>query len=149
MDWLIRESEQIRFHTDLRAILAPFTDNLDKYCWFISDLELLPDQFQRLKINLDLDYLLLSAKELKTIWDAQFIWGTILAIPRSLTLTFRPDVLPYVEGNDSIWRPGNIQLKEAEIEIDCFDSGYTIVKFRNTELSDTFIANFPEASRLE
>jgi hypothetical protein len=57
--------------------------------------------------------------------------------------------LPYAEGNAMIWKNGNLQHPDAEIEIVCFDSGYTIVKFTRQDLSDKFKAYFDEAIELE
>jgi hypothetical protein len=57
--------------------------------------------------------------------------------------------LPYAESNDIIWKNENIQHPNAQIEIVCFDSGYTIVKFRDEHLSNKFKAYFDEAMELE
>lgn len=57
--------------------------------------------------------------------------------------------LPGADGNSIVWEEGNIQHPDAEIEIVCFDSGYTIVKFRNRLLSDKFKAYFDEAIDLK
>jgi hypothetical protein len=48
-----------------------------------------------------------------------------------------------------VWKNGNIQHPNAALEIVCFDSGYTIVKFRDEKLSDKFKAYFDEAIELE
>ena len=40
--------------------------------------------------------------------------------------------------NGLIWEDGNFQYPSSEIEIICFDSGYTIIKLAKKELSDKF-----------
>ncbi len=57
--------------------------------------------------------------------------------------------LPYAEGNNLIWKNGNLQYQGAEIEVICVDSGYTIVKFTKEDLSEKFKAYFEEAIELE
>jgi hypothetical protein len=78
----------------------------------------------------------------------QFWWGVILAVPKSMNIELNDD-LPYVEGNPHIFKNGHMQHPGAEIEIDCFDSGYTIVKFSNETLSDIFKAYFDEALTID
>ncbi len=147
MDWIIKKSKQIRFHTDLSAVTEPFKHWIQNYNWLISDLDFITDKLQDLPINFDQDYFLLTTEQFQKLVASgtQIIWGTILAIPKGMSIKPNSESLPYVEGNSRIWEPGGIQLEEADIEIDCFDSSYTIVKFRMQELSDKFVQHFPEA----
>ena len=103
-----------------------------------------------LPINFDKDYFILTAKDFQKIAeeDVQIIWGALLAVPENQEIN-TSEQLPFVEGNDNIWKDGNIQLENAEIEIDCFDSSYTIVKFKSMEMSKAFKDYFPEAIELE
>jgi len=38
--------------------------------------------------------------------------------------------LPFVDGNELVWKNNHLQVKNSEIEIIAFDSSYTIVKFK-------------------
>lgn len=150
MDWIIRRSRQIKFHTDLDAVTKPIKDSVCDFNWLLSDLDFMTDYPESIPINFDQDYFFQSGPEFQQLVSSgtQIIWGVILAIPTDMDFTPSAENLPYVEGNDRIWEPGGIQLKEAEIEIDCFDSSYTILKFRQEALSDKFKRDFPEAIAL-
>jgi len=75
--------------------------------------------------------------------------GSNIGNPKSIDIKFDEDNLPYVEGNPHIFENGHIQCPDAEIEIDCFDSSYTIVKFANKLLSDKFKDYFDEALTID
>ena len=40
MNWVIDKSQKMRYHTHLEVVLAPFMNDLDKYKWVLSALEL-------------------------------------------------------------------------------------------------------------
>lgn len=151
MDWILRKSEKLRYHTQLDEVTKPFFDEIDKYDWLLSDLDFLTNKLPNLPIDFDHDYFLLTPSKFKklVLADVQIIWGSILAIPKDSQIEVNEDNLPYVEGNDKIWKVGNIQHDRAEIEINCFDSSYTIVKFRNKFTSDRFREYFEEAIELD
>ncbi len=129
MNWIIKKSKKLRYHTDLLEITKPFQKGIENYNWFLSDLDFITDQLPNLPINFDQDYFILSPGDFKRLIlaDVQIIWGVILAVPKNLPIQINEQYLPFVEGNSKIWEAGNIQLDKAEIEIDCFDSSYTIV----------------------
>jgi hypothetical protein len=146
MNWIINRTELMPYHTYLPVILKPLEEYIDKYNWVFSELEyssVLQDKLE-LPINLDEEYFVLSPQELQIILDnnVQFWWATILAIPSSKEIILDENHLPFAEFNDVIWKNGNLQNKDAEIEIDCFDSSYTIVKFKNKVMSDSFKSFF-------
>ncbi|MEO7214796.1 hypothetical protein [Mucilaginibacter sp.] len=73
-----------------------------------------------------------------------------IAIPYNIEITIDENAIPLAEGNELIWKNGNLQYPDAAIEIICFDSGYTIVKFTDERLSAKFKAYFgDEAIELE
>jgi hypothetical protein len=117
----------------------------------ISDLDYFPDTITNLPVDFERDYFILSSEEFRTLVDAdpQIIWGVVVGIPGTSIIKVDEDNLPYAEFNELIWKNGNIQHPNAQIEIVCFDSGYTIVKFRDQYLSDKFKAYFDEAIELE
>jgi hypothetical protein len=147
MNWIIRRSKKIRYHTDLRAVLEPLQENLASYNWLLSDLEYLSNWGTELPINIHDDFFILNTEQLLQLQDIQIVWGVILGIPLEAEIVV--ENLPYADGNENVWENGNIQHPNAEIEIDCFDSGYTILKFTNPELSEKFKAGFPAAIKLE
>jgi len=150
MNWVIDQSKKLSAHTYLDEVLAPLVEYIDSYNWILSDIECGGD-FSDLPIDYDHEYFILSAQEFRRILSSrfQFWWGAILAVPISFEIKFDEENLPYVEGNTHIFENGHIQHPDAEIEIDCFDSGYTIVKFTNKTLSDKFKAYFEEALTID
>lgn len=138
------------FHTDLGAILKPLDEYIEGYNWILSDIDGCGD-LKELPIDYEHDYFLLSPNEFRKILNKrfQFYWGSIIGVPIHLAIKIDEDNLPYAEGNDLIWRNNNMQYPDAEIEIDCVDSGYTIVKFSKQELSNKFKTYFEEAIELE
>jgi len=97
------------------------------------------------------DYLILSPEQFRRIAEAdmQVIWGVLLGIPKDEDIDVDLDRLPYADGNGLVWKNGNMQHPKAIIEVVCFDSSYTIVKFKVGALSDKLKAYYPEAVELE
>ena len=77
------------------------------------------------------------------------VWGAFSGIDKNLEIEITEEVLPLCEGVPEIWKNGNFQVEESEIEIIAWDSGYTIVKFKDEELSNKFKEYFDEAIELE
>lgn len=151
MNWILRYSDKFDYHTNLKAVLAPIIEDISGLKWLISDLEYKSWEHDALPINMVDDYLVLAPEQFKQIAEAdmQIIWGVLLGIPKDDVIDVDADQLPYAEGNDLVWKNGNIQCPQAVIEIVCFDSGYTIMKFKDKALSVKFKAYFPEAVELE
>jgi len=64
-----------------------------------------------------------------------------------------PDVptqeVPYVNGNRLLWtEPEAFQLAASQIEIVCFDSTLTLVKFRDESIARQFLETFPDGQIL-
>lgn len=151
MNWIIDKTNKMRCHTLLAELTKPLQPYLQHYKWLFSDLDFITDKLPQLPINFDEDYFILTAEEFQIIADedVQIIWGALLAIPKDQPVFIDEMRLPFVEGNDNIWTNANFQLVNADIEIDCFDSSFTIVKFRLEDMSKMFKEHFPEASELE
>jgi hypothetical protein len=63
--------------------------------------------------------------------------------------TIPDDELPYADGNRQLWtEPEAFQLANSKIEIVCFDSSLTLVKFRDDSLGYQFLQLFPEGQIL-
>ena len=151
MNWILRYSDKFDYHTNLKAVLAPIIEDISGLKWLISDLEYKSWEDDALPLNMVDDYLLLGPEQFRQIAqaDMQIIWGVLLGIPNDEPIDIDVDQLPYADGNDLVWKNGNIQCPQAIIEVICFDSGYTIVKFKDESLSNKFKAYFPEAVELE
>ena len=151
MNWIIGKTDKMECHTLLSGLTLPLQPYLKDYKWLFSDLDFLTNKLPHLPINFDKDYFILTADDFQKIADedVQIIWGALLAIPKDQEISIDEHNLPFVEGNANIWTNGNIQLANADIEIDCFDSSYTIVKFKSEEMSKVFKAYFSEAIELE
>ncbi len=152
MNWVISESKKVKFHTHLNEILKPIIDDISEFNWLLSDLEFtFMEEYDYLPININKDYSILSGSEFNIILNAdiQIIWGVIIAVPQKYKISIDKSNIPFSEGNDDIWFDNHFQNENAEIEIICFDSSFTIVKFRNKELSDKFKAYFLEAISLQ
>lgn len=128
------------YHTYLDLILEPIKDQIDNYNWIVTDIEMFSTIVTDPPVDMDTDYYILSPGEFKRLVDCevQFWWGIFLAVPVSKEIQLDINNLPFLEGNKLIWKNGNLQYYTAEIEIDCIDSNYTIVKFSNQELSKKF-----------
>lgn len=148
MNWIIKNSHKLDFHTDLSKIFEPLKNELKDYKWVINDIDFMSDDI--LPINLDEDYFILNDLELNKILNVhtQFIWGIISAVPLDEEVYLQSNDLSFIEGNDSIWEDNKFQIENAEIEIIAFDSTYTIVKFKDELLSEKFKIFFDEAIEL-
>ena len=52
--------------------------------------------------------------------------------------------------NSEIWtKPDHFLLPDSEIEIICFDSSYTIIKFKDSELEKRWKMKFTDAKKLK
>lgn len=140
------------FHTDLKVILSPIKEEIKQLNWLITDLEYNNIyRAEHLPVDYEHDYFLLSAEQFEQLVaaDMQIIWAVILGIPETQVITVDPENLPYADGNTEVWKNGNIQHPDAILEIICFDSSYTILKFKDQSLSAKFKAHFDEAKYLE
>jgi hypothetical protein len=152
MNWIIRNSKKLRWQTDLTELFKPIYKEIENYNWILSDIEYNgTSTYNDLPINYDHDYFILSPKQFRKLVDIdiQIYWAIILGVPIDIEIKIDENELPYADGNGLVWKNGNIQYPDASIEIICFDSGYTIVKFKDETLSDTFKEYFDEAIELE
>lgn len=151
MNWLLRKSDKFTYHTNLNAVLAPILEDLASLNWLISDLDYMYWEEGIPPVNLEDDYFVLSPEQFTQLVEAkmQFVWGVLLGIPADCSVSINTDDLPDVDINLAVWKNGNLQHPDAIIEVVCFDSSYTIVKFKDEALSAKFKAYFAEAVELE
>ena len=151
MNWIIRSNKRMLYHTYLDLILEPIKHQIDGYNWIVSDIEMYSNIVTDPPIDMETDYNILSPSEFKRLVDCkvQFWWGVFLAVPISQEVILNESNMPYSEFNKLVWKNGNIQYPGAEIEIICWDSSCTIVKFSSEILSNKFKAYFDGATPLE
>ncbi|SEO41987.1 hypothetical protein SAMN05192574_10833 [Mucilaginibacter gossypiicola] len=151
MNWILRKSNKLSYHTNLTEIVKPIVDDIADLNWLVADLEYGGFNGDYLPINMNDDYFILNPVEFKIIanTDLQLYWGVFVGIPSKHQVLVDVENLPFVEGNPLVWKNGNIQHADAVIEIICYDSGYTMVKFTDEELSNKFKTYFTEAIELE
>ena len=151
MNWIIRNTSKLKFHTNISILLKPIEKEIEDLKWLISDLEINTSEMEKLPINHEKNWFLISSIEMKTICetDTQIVWGVFSGIDKDLEFDTENIEVPYAEGNDRIWENGNLQVEKSKVEIIAWDSSYTIVKFTEKELSDKFKEYFDEAIELE
>lgn len=137
MNWIIRSAKKVKFHTNLQEILKPIWNELTEYDWVLTDLDYISDE--ELPINFNYDYFILNQEHFKLLYqsDAQIIWGIISAVPKNFELN--TNLISSLSAEDkNVWTCDQFMITESIVEIFAFDSGYTIVKFKDEKLSNTF-----------
>lgn len=132
-------------------LLEPIKSEIKRFIWLISDLEINTSEMEKLPINHEKDWFLISAEEMEELRnsDTQIIWGAFSAMDKDLEIEITEEILPFAEGVTEIWKDGNLQVEQSEIEIIAWDSGYTIIKFTDEKLSNKWKEYFGEAIELE
>ncbi|TXI97081.1 MAG: hypothetical protein E6Q35_06600 [Chryseobacterium cucumeris] len=74
MNWIIRSTKKVKFHTNLQEVLKPIWNDLAIYKWILTDLDFISDQ--TLPINFDEDYFVLDHPEFEQLYQSntQIIW---------------------------------------------------------------------------
>ncbi|MCJ7935142.1 MAG: hypothetical protein MUW56_16340 [Chryseobacterium sp.] len=144
MNWIIRSTKKVKFHTNLREVLKPIWNDLAAYRWILTDLDFIPNG-QPVPIHFDEDFFVLNHQQFQQLYESspQIIWGIITAVPSNI----EPDstLISTLCAEDSqVWESDHFFIQESLLEIIAFDSGYTIVKFRDKTLSDQFKDYFQE-----
>jgi len=155
MTQIIRQTNKLKYHTDLREIIKPFRTEFASYNWLLTNQEYILLDFDKKnvvdKLDHDVDRIIFSGPELLEIVDnreIQFVWGVFCGFKNNI-----PDLdskeLPVADCNPQIWTdPDKFFLAQSEIEIICFDSSSTIIRFRDPSLEDKFAKYFSEATVL-
>lgn len=151
MNWIIRNTEKLKFHTNLDVLLKPIEDDIHHLKWLVTDLEINTSELQSLPINHDKDWFLISAEEMNRLRnsDSQIVWGVFSGLEKNIDINPDEMDLPLAEESEVIWKAGNLQTPFTKIEIIAYDSSYTIVKFADADLSEKFKSYFNEAIELE
>ena len=150
MNWIIRDTKKLYCHTNLNNLLNSWID-ISEFEWVLSDLDVINFTKKKLPIDFNKSFSVIKSDNFKKIieTDIQIVWGVISAINKSENLKFDKNDSPFVEGNDNVWINDNFQVENAIFEITAWDSSYTIIKFKDSELSKKFKLHFDEAIELD
>lgn len=138
------------YHTNLNNLLNSWID-ISEFEWVLSDLDVINFTKKKLPIDFNKSFSVITSDNFKKIieTDIQIVWGVISAINKSENPKFDKNNSPFVEGNDNVWINDNFQVENAIFEITAWDSSYTIIKFKDSELSKKFKLHFDEAIELD
>ena len=150
MNWIIRDTKKLYCHTNLNNLLNSWID-ISEFEWILSDLDVINFTKKKLPIDFNKSFSVITSDDFKKIieTDIQIVWGVISAINKSENPKFDKNNSPFVEGNDNVWINDNFQVENAIFEITAWDSSYTIIKFKDSELSKKFKLYFDEAIELD
>ncbi|GAB0156285.1 hypothetical protein CHRYSEOSP005_15490 [Chryseobacterium sp. Alg-005] len=143
MNWVIRSTKIVKFHTNLAETLKPIWEWLTEYDWILTDLDFISDDI--VPIHFDQDIFVLNREQFEVLFNSrtQIIWGIILAVPKNIN----PDLnlLLRLSSEDiDVWKSNQFLFEKSYLEIVAFDSGYTIIKFKEEKLSHKFKEYFQE-----
>ena len=151
----LKDTARFRWQTDFERLLAPLRQQAEPLNWLITDLQyhFIDDQQPQRIPAWGIDWE--TEKQFAVIpgealWesvanrDMQVVWGVFCGVSGEV-----PDVpsdeLPYADGNKQMWaEPETFYLVASEIEIVCWDSSITWVRFRDERLGRQFLQLFPE-----
>lgn len=152
MNTILDSYDQMPYHTNLGLVFRALDGRQEEFNWLITNLEVnfQPDKFPYDERN-QLSWL--SGQELTAIaeqYDIQFIWAVLSGFKPDVTIDLNNlEAEPFADGNSSLWRKDvAIQHPEATVEIVCWDSAYTLLLSKDTDLSQRFRSFFPKAKDL-
>ena len=151
MNWVLDDTTKLRFHTNLEILLVPIAKQLRELKWIAGDLDINSDRLEELPIGHDKDLYHLNANEMDYCRQLypQIVWGYFVGIHRNTEWNLQVKQIPHIEGNQSIWSSDSRQIQGSVIEIICYDSSLTIVKFSSPRLSHYWKSLFTEAVDLD
>ncbi|WDT67624.1 hypothetical protein [Cloacibacterium sp. TD35] len=150
MNYIIQKLKNLTYHTHLGSLLKPIENDLKEYQFLITDYLFLSPEKDLPIQNFSNNYEIFNAEKFLELIqrDIKFNYGYFAAIPKDKEIVLDLENLPYVEGNPEIWE-SNLLRDDAEIEIYAYDGSYSVIKLKNSKLSNTFAEYFPEAELLE
>ncbi|PWJ33503.1 hypothetical protein [Sediminitomix flava] len=156
MALILENTNQVEFHSDLNNLISPFKEKFKSLNWLVAEQDYLildsSDSKFTNKINLDSDFFQFDGHELLDILEGhniQFNWGIFCGMTNRLNY-IREEDLPFADGNSRIWsHPDEFFYSNSEIEIICFDSSLTVLKFRDHKIEESWRRVFTDAKKLE
>ena len=126
------------FNTNMYKLMECFKDKNLNYKWLITDIETNDYDF------LNKEYIIIKHQDLMELLEKnkniQWIWAVFSLIPTKYSDT---DILKYnlPSITDAKDITNNIKHPLAEIEIDCIDSSYAKIIFRDEKIKESFDLN--------
>jgi hypothetical protein len=156
MTLILKNTKQVEFHTNLSEIVEPFKNEFASLNWLLTNQDYILLDYEEKglvdKLDHEPDRIEFTGTELLEIVETryiQFVWGVFCGFKGKIP-NLRQEDLPYADCNSDIWtEPDKFLLTDSEIEILCFDSSYTLVKFRDKNLEEQFKDKFPDAQTLK
>lgn len=147
MNLALKNSNQIRFYTDMKTIFYALGGEAEKLNWLVSDLECnyWPDKRLANKV------LFISGPELSSLLnkydDLQFMWGVFSGFPKEINVDISDgSKLPYADGNSGLNNKNRThQHKDAIVEIVAFDSSEVLFTSDDKRLITLFKNTFTDA----
>ena len=155
MTLILKNSDQVEFHTNLYEIIQPFEKEFADLNWLLTNQDYRILDYEQKgeieKLDHEQDRISFSGTELLKIIRSRkidFFWGVFCGFKNDIPQLKKSD-LPYADGNDKIWeRPDKFLLEQSEIEIISFDGSSTIFKTRNKLIEEKFRTKFTDAVEL-
>ncbi|MEJ5106303.1 hypothetical protein [Chryseobacterium sp. MYb328] len=69
MNWIIRSTKKVKFHTNLQEILKPIWEDLPIHNWVLTDLDFLSDD--DIPINFEQDFFILNQQQFEQIYHSR------------------------------------------------------------------------------
>lgn len=156
MTLILYDTKQLEFHTDMGEIIKPFKEELKSLNWILMNQEFTLLDYKNKgvvdKLDHESEIIQFDGQELLDILEnreIQFIWGVFCGTKNKIE-KLDHDQIPYADMNSEIWtKPDKFLLPNSEIEIICFDSSYTIIKFKDSELEKRWKTKFKDAKKLK
>jgi len=154
MTIILEDTNQVDYLTDLSKVITPFKDYFRKLNWLLTDLDyIILDSDKKgdiEKLNHEDRAITYTGEELLSVIETreiQFVWGVLSGfsgeIPKMLD-----DELPCIDIRNFFTNSDNFQVPTAEIEILCFDSSSTMIKFKDIKIGQDFMIEFPDAKEI-
>lgn len=154
MTLILDDTKQLEFHTDMGEIIEPFKEELKSLNWILTNQEYILLDFEDKGLVNKLDHksyiIHFNGQELLDIIEnreIQFIWGVFYGSKKKIE-KLDQDQIPYADMNGNIWTNPDKYLL-SEIEIICFDGSYTIIKFKDPELTKRWKMKFTDEKELK
>lgn len=68
MNWIIRSTKKVKFHTNLQEVLKPIWKDFNLYNWILTDLDFMSDD--DIPINFDHDFFILNHQQFEGVYKS-------------------------------------------------------------------------------
>ncbi len=155
MTYILENTKQTKFYTDLYEIIQPFETEFSMMNWLLTNQDyMILDYDQKGNIeqlDQESDKITFKGTELLEILRnrrIQFVWGVFCGFKGEIPRLKDSD-LPYADLNSNIWKnPDRFLLIQSEIEIISFDGTSIIFKTKDRSIETKFLQKFSDAKRL-